>query len=526
MEEEDGMTVIRGAKALIVIVLVALVGMQVSLVHGSSSHAVVGAPQRGGNLVFAHGIDIKTLDPIKAVETETIYPLDMMYETLFVAAPNGQHLTPWLAAGYRLSKDKKTWTFTLRSGLKFSNGKPVTAADVKFSIDRNTKSGGFNFINSAIKRVSAPKANTVVIQTKYPWSPLLADLSLWANAVIPKNFGGESYAAFFKKPVGTGPFVLDHWSKGSELKLVRNSHYWQSGKPYLDSVTWTVVPDDNTRILQLKGGQIGIDAAPPYSTLSSLKSSPGVDVQVFPSTLETYVLLNEKAKPFQDVHVRRAIAYAIDRKALVRAVLFGNGAPACSFMAPTLPYNAQNFPCIAYSLQKAKREMAQSSVPKGFKTTLLVGGTDVYNESIAEIVQQQLAPLGIKVTLRKIDPGQVYTTESKFDYQMGMEGWSSDIADPDEQVSFMCDPVGGGANSYNTLYTNKNVIRWTRAAAREFNDAKRAQLYRKIQVQVNADSPWTSLVFAKNAFATSSKVHGFFVYPTGNYHLQDVWLSK
>src|SRR5439155_211835 len=125
--------------------------------------------------------------------------------------------------------------------------------------------------------------------------------------------------------------------KGVELKLVRNPNYWQKGKPYLDSVTYKLISDDNTRILELKGGQIQINEFPPFSSIKSLKATPGIVVSLFPSTRVDFLFINNRARPYGDVHVRRAIGDAIDRKAMIQAAFFGNATSANSYMPPNVP---------------------------------------------------------------------------------------------------------------------------------------------------------------------------------------------
>ena len=220
-------------------------------------------------------------------------------------------MVPQLATSYKVSSDKKTYTFTLRQGVKFSNGQPMTSKDVKFSIDQNTKaSQGWGFINTAIKSTSAPSPDTFVVHLKYPWAPLLADLSIFANGIIPDNYAGKSETAFYNAPIGTGPFKWDVWHKGQSLTLVKNPLYWQKGLPYLDSITWTDVASDNTRQQQLQGGQAQIDQFPAWSTVTNLQSTQGVHMNLFNSTQTNYLAFNETRKPFQDVHVRRAISLA------------------------------------------------------------------------------------------------------------------------------------------------------------------------------------------------------------------------
>jgi peptide/nickel transport system substrate-binding protein len=498
---------------------------------GGTGNTAQTTPQKGGDLVIARAADSQSMDKTSVFDNESIWILQQMFEMLYEVSPDGKSVKPWLATSYDLSPDKLSWTFHLRPNVKFSTGQVMTSADVKFSIDEaRSGTGGWQYLDTAIKSIDAPDPATVVIHTSYPWSPLLADIALFANGIVPNHYGGMTHDQFYgigknlPHPVGTGPFKWDHWTNGHDLKLVRNPNYWQPGKPYLDSVTWTLVSNDNTRDLQLKGGQINVDEFPPFSTVSSLQHTPGVVMDLFASTRTDYLLFNEKVKPFQDVHVRRAISYAIDRQALVKAVLFNNGTAANSFMPPQVPYYDPQSPGLQLDADKAKQEMALSSVPSGFSTTLNVGSGVVNENSIAQILQQELRPLGITVTLVPVDPSLEFTDIQNFKYSMGLEYWTMDIADPDELVTFAVDPAGG-AYSFYTNYSNPDVAGWTHDAEKTFDTKQRQSLYSKIQAQAAQDAFMGFLYYSPYLYANTSKTHGFFVYPTGNYHLEDVWLS-
>jgi peptide/nickel transport system substrate-binding protein len=137
-------------------------------------------------------------------DNESIWVFEQIFEPLYTVSDNGKTVIPWLATGYTVSKDKKTYTFTLRNGVKFSNGQPMTSKDVKFSIDQaRAAAQGWGYIDTAIKAVTDPTPATVVVSLKFPWAPLLADLSLFANDIVPDNYGGKTEAAFYQAPVGT-----------------------------------------------------------------------------------------------------------------------------------------------------------------------------------------------------------------------------------------------------------------------------------------------------------------------------------
>ena len=491
---------------------------------GGSTSA--GTPVHGGKLTFAAVQDAQSMNKSTVFDNNSIWIFEQIFQQLYTVSPDGKSVVPQLATGYKVSSDKKTYTFTLRQGVKFSNGQPMTSKDVKFSIDQNTKaSQGWGFINTAIKSTSAPSPDTFVVHLKYPWAPLLADLSIFANGIIPDNYAGKSETAFYNAPIGTGPFKWDVWHKGQSLTLVKNPLYWEKGKPYLDSITWTDVANDNTRQQQLQGGQAQIDQFPAWSTVTNLQSTQGVNMNLFNSTQTNYLAFNETRKPFQDVHVRRAISLALNRDALVKAVLFGHGKPANSLFPPQVPYYDPNTPGYQFNLAEAKKEMAQSSVPHGFSTSIVIPSGNSDYLTISTIVQSELKPLGINVKINQLDPNTENTQTQNLNYDMTLTLWTMDISDPDELATFAVDPKSG-AKSFFTMYNNPAVVNAAHEAERTLDTEKRQQLYNTLQTGAAKDAFMAFLYYSPYPYATTTNVHGFFVTPLGNMHMENVWLSK
>ena len=174
------------------------------------------APSSGGSgtLKYARTTGPTNLDPAAVIVAGDVYTLDQIFEPLYVTDVKGA-LQPHLATGHTVSADGKTYTFTLREGVKFSDGSAMTSADVAFSLLRNRDSKGpLSFLNGIITGVTAPTPTTVVVQLKQPWAPLISDISAFANAIVPNKLQGRTAAEFFAKPVGTGPFVVTSWTKG------------------------------------------------------------------------------------------------------------------------------------------------------------------------------------------------------------------------------------------------------------------------------------------------------------------------
>ena len=496
---------------------------------GSSSSGGAGGsagPVHGGNLIFDAVQDAQSMNNTTVFDNNSIWIFEQIFQPLYTVTNDGKNVRPYLATSYTISADKKTYTFTLRPGVKFSDGKPMTSADVKFSIDQNRKAtAGWAYLDSAIASVDDPSPGTVVIHLKFPWAPLLADLSIFANGIVPNNYDGQTEAQFYTHPIGTGPFMWDYWHKGQALKLVRNPFYWEKGKPYLNSVTWADVPSDNTRELNLKGGQAQIDQTPAWSTVDSLKTTPNVNMFLFPSTQTNYLAFNELRKPFADAHVRRAISFAINRNALVKAVLFGNGKPANSLFPPQVPFYQAATRGLQYSLTAARAEMAKSSVPHGFTTDILVPSGNSDYVTIATILQAELKPLGIKLNITELDPNTVNNDEQNLKYDMVLTLWTMDIPDPDELATFAVDPKSG-AKSFFTDYNNPTVVKDTHSAETTTDPTARQSLYNVVQADSAADAFMAYLYYSPYPYASTSNVHDFFVTPLGNMHMEDVWLSK
>ncbi len=490
-----------------------------------ATSSATGTPVKGGDLVVVRG-DIETsLVPSIPPDNASIWVLEEIFDTLLFPAQDGKSLLPGLATKWTQSKDGLSWTFNLRHGVKFSNGKAMSSKDVKFSIEENTKGSNWGFLNANISKITTPDANTVVISTKTPYSPLPSAIATFANAVIPYNYGGVSKDAFGKNPIGTGPFKLSKWTLGQSIKLVRNPYYWEAGKPYLNSVTFNLVTDSNTRANQLAGNQAQINEFPPFSSIKTLKGQSKITVSAFPSSATNFLVLNNSKAPFNDVHARRALAYLVDKNAINNAVLFGAGTPAGAFMWPAGWAHDASIKGRDYSVAKAKAELALSATPNGFSANIMIPSGNADQNSMAQILQAAAAQAGITLTIQQLDPSAWNDARSNKSFDICYTLVTTDMMDPDEIINV--DAVyNGGAFSLFTYYDNKDVAAWAAKAVTFQDQVKRKALYDKIQVQVEADAPLVPLYYAPVVYSYSKKVQNFHTYVTGNYNLRNVWLSK
>jgi peptide/nickel transport system substrate-binding protein len=524
----------------VVIAILASATMVVSACGGSSTttstagssgaaagSAAPAAPaEAGGDLVMARADEATSMLPWVPTDNASIWIIEEIYSTLLVPSADGLKVQPSLASKYVQSKDGLSWTFTLRDGVTFSNGTPVTSADVKFSIDQNRKKDApFYFLNEVITGIKTPDAKTVVFTTKVPWAPLPSIMALYANSIVPNNYGGKTAEAFNEAPIGSGPFTFDHWTKGSELKLLKNAKYWDTGKPKLDSVTFTVVADSNTRATQLAGSQIQINEYPPYSTVKALKAQSSVKVDAFQSSEVDYFGFNTSRKPFDDPKVRRAIAQAIDKDAIKSAVLFGNGETASTFFSPAQWSHDATAKALPFNLDAAKATLATSSVPTGFKTTMTISAGNQNQSSIAQLIQANLAKIGITVTLQTLDPSAVRDAKNAANYDMGLGLYTTDVIDPDEIARF-AGTFDGGPKLLYTQYNDPTASKLADQAASNQDQATRKTIYDKMQKIILDAAPYVPLYYAPSVYSYSNKVQGFKPGATGNYFLENVSLVK
>jgi peptide/nickel transport system substrate-binding protein len=250
-----------------------------------------------------------------------------------------------------------------------------------------------------------------------------------------------------------------------------------------------------------------------------------VVLEEFPAWEVDLLVMNEKLPQFADVHVRRAITYAIDRPAIVAAANFGTGLPAGSFFPPSLEYYSKATPVLDFSVSKAKAELAQSKYPKGFSTKILVDSGNAKFVTYATIIKSQLAAINIDVTITGLDHSAFETTFQKYDYEMFIDYAINDISDPDEMASFELNYKDGGSESYWSSFNDPAITAIVNEAEGEFNTTKRASLYAKIQELVAEAAPFVPIDYPPYIYATTKTVQGFNVNPGGAYRLEDVWLT-
>ncbi len=482
----------------------------------SPTSAQPNQPKKGGTLILARAGEVTNLDPHKVPAFTSARVFELVYSYLMRLDEN-LGVQPDLADSMpTTSSDGKTVTVKLRSGVKFHNGDPLTSADVKYTFDRilDTKTAAVarSFFTD-VDTITAPDATTVIFNLKNPNAALIAYMAHPNTGIVSKKIG-EANADLSKKETAIGS------------RFEANKDYYVSGQPYLYGIRINVVPDESglTAALRTKAADMAIitDA----KVARTLRGESGVTLDAKPSLSYNLLFVNTKRKPLDNLKVRQAIAYAIDRKAIIDAVAFGEGeitgpiAPAlANYALPTSQY-----PLYTRDVAKAKQLLQEANVgPVSF--TMLTQTTEpAYAKDIAQLVKAQLAEIGVEMKIETLEFTQWVDRWLKADFDMA-PGLNGGGPDPDFYVyRYFTDD---GNLNFVTSYKNpvsSDAIKQARAST---DVAKRKELYATAQKELVNGVPFIWLFVGRDYVATLPTTKGFTHLPTGSMvYLRQTWLDK
>ena len=467
--------------------------------------------------------DALSLDPIATSDNASIWAQLLLYDQLVRPTEDGTDLMPGLAESWEQSTDGTTYTFHLREA-KFSNGDPVTAEDVVFSLERAaSEASNWSRFFQPITAAEAVDDRTVTIKLDEPFTPLINNLAMFSAAILPADLVKSQGDAFFENPVGSGPFVLKEWQRGGKIVLAANPHYWQEGKPYVDGVELVVVGEDNSRVLQLRSGNLDAIIGVPFNQVKSLDADPNIAAGVANVFRVEFVQLNSKKEPFGDERVRQALNYAVDKEGIVQGILFGNGQVAVSSL-PAMAYHNEALEPYPHDPAKAQALLTEAGLGDGFSTTMLVPSGDVTYQQVASAIQANLAEVGVQVQLQLIESGAQWDTTKSGNYEMSLSYATSDTIDPDQLIGFTAvNPER--ANAYHTEWRSERLNELYEQERRTPDGPERGAMFKEMEQIVHDEAPYIFLYNMGAPYAYRSNVEGFAILPTSNWRLENVKLQ-
>jgi peptide/nickel transport system substrate-binding protein len=486
-------------------------------------------------LVVAVASDMQNLDPtLSSADVYTQEMLTNIYDWLIdyqvVDQPDGTKVADpsnfmgALAEKFEWSADGKSITFTLREGLKFSNGDPINAEAVKFTYDRIFDQQGVTpFLLSMAKvpdkdHVKVIDDRTIQFLVDEPNTLLLGNMAQFGHSILNPNVvkphmtADDPYAHEWLKAntAGTeqGPFRLESWEPGNQWVLVPNENYYGE-KPKLKRIIFKVIPDPSSRLAQLQSGAVDIAYEISTTDIKALEGDPNITIYRNTSRFVVFLGMNSKTPPFDNVKVRQAISYAVPYDTILNDVLNGYGIQLTSPIPNGTPYHTDEFFQYTHDPEKAKALLTEAGFPNGFETTLQVASGNQEGKETAVYVQQSLAEIGIKVTIQEL-PGAAFTEQLQ-KHELGFfffNNWISINNDPFYHLFWL---FRSDCCNY-TNYDNQHVWDLIDQYTINTDAAAREAAAMEIQQTIVDEAPWVFLYQPDDLTVMRSNVKGFIFY--------------
>jgi peptide/nickel transport system substrate-binding protein len=438
------------------------------------------------------GLDL-TATPASATAAVVFYNIQ---EALLKVDRHGK-IVPWLAERWNTS-DNKNYTFFLKHGVRFHNGREMKAADVKFVIDRamnpETKHPApANY--AAIGDIIVKDDYTITFALKTTTANFLLNMARQGSVIYPR----EAVDTLKSEPIGTGPYKLGEWVRGDRIVLVKNPDYHVKGLPKIDRVTYRFIADPNAALAALKAGDV--DAAmfglgPEH--IPDLQKDARFQVIIGETTNDVIMSMNNSKKPFSDVRVRRAVTYGISKPDVVKGAMFGLGRVIGTNVDPLNPYFVDMSGAMPYDPAKAKKLLAEAGYPKGFEAVLKVAPQYYYTVRTGEVLADQLSKIGVKVRIEQIEWGQWLSRVWKdADYDLTIIGHAEawDIANyANPKYYFRYDSA-----EFQKLFQESEIT---------VDDKARRELYVKMQKKLVEDAPVVWLYIHPRLAVTKKGLQG------------------
>jgi peptide/nickel transport system substrate-binding protein len=473
-------------------------------------------------LTVAQGSDVVSLSPHKTNDQPSARVMRQIYDTLVVQT-EALEMEPGLASSWT-QVDDLTWDFTIREGVTFHNGDPLTASDVAFTLNRlkdpETAAPG-RFIVGALESIEATDEMTVRITTARPFAPILAHLAHTATSILNERAvteAGEDYGTTVV--VGTGPFSFVSWEVASQIVLERNPDWW-GGEVIPERVVFRPITEGSVRSIELEAGAIDIAYTLEPRDALRLRETAGITMAEIETLTTAYVGFNAQKEPFDDVRVRQAINHAVDAATIVDVIYEGFGFPANSPISSQVFGANTDLEAYEYDPERARQLLSDAGLGGGFSTTLWTNDNPLRIQ-IAEIVQAQLGEVGIQVEVQVLEWSTYLSDTAAGAHDMFILGWVTVTADADYGLYALFHSSQFGSAGNRTFWSSPRVDELLDLGRQESDPELRRSYYFEAQEIIAEEAPWIFLNTSIEANATLDSVTGFVPHPAGHHRLYNV----
>jgi len=516
----------------------------------TAAPAAATTPQAGGEITVVYKDDLATLDPAVGYDWTNWPAIKLVFDGL-LDYDETTNLMPRLAEAMpEVSDDATVYTFKLRQGVKFQNGRELTADDVVYSLTRvldpNTKSPGAGFYvgikgaqdfidgkATSVAGIEVVDPLTVKFTLNQPDVTFLNKIALNFAFIVPKEEVEKAGENFGHAPVGTGPYTLSEWQSGQYLTFERNPDYFFEGLPHLDKIRIEVGVEPDVALLRLERGEIQLMGdPPPGADWTRISSDPAWAnrIERQPQVSTIYIAINTTIAPFDNLLVRQALNQAIDKAHIIQ-LLNGRGTVANQVLPPLMPGYDTSYTGYAYDPDGAKALLTKAGFPDGFETTIECIAVDP-QPKLCESFQQDLDKVGIKLTINSLAAPIVIDDagngKNPLTWSGGL-GWIQDYPDPDDFYAPIlgCDSnVAGGWNW--PRYCNEDVHAQSQKLLAMTDRDARMQAYGPFFKSIMDDAVWVSVYNGEYTIAHAENLHGdpTLTHPEHLFRYENMWLSQ
>jgi len=529
-----------------------LTKLSLAVLAMTSTAAFAAAPK---TFVYCSEASPSYLSPVLGTDGATIDASGQaMFNGLTTFERGTTNVIPALAEKWDVSEDGKTYVFHLRKGVKFHSNKDFkptrdfNADDVVFSFNRQldpnhpyhkVSGGSYEYfigmdMQNIIDKVEKVDDYTVKISLKVPNAPFLANLAMDFASIYSAQYADAMAKAktpekLDSAPIGTGPFEFVSYQKDSAVRYKAFENYWQ-GKAKIDRLVFSITPDASVRYAKLQKGECHAAPYPNSADIAKLKADSNITLLTKPGLNVGYLNFNVQKAPFDNVTVRQALNYAVNKDAIIESVYQGAGQVAKNPIPPTMWSYNDEVKDYAYDPEKAKALLKEAGFENGFETDLwAMPVSRPYNPNarrMAELVQADWEKVGVKAKIVSYEWGEYLKRMRAGDHQTGMMGWTGDNGDPDNFLNTLlsCAAVESGSNYANFCHKEFNDL--VTKAAQVTDPAERTALYQQAQLVFKEQAPWITIAHSTTYFPVRKEVKGYVIDPFGLHNFYAVELEK
>ncbi|MDW7669294.1 MAG: ABC transporter substrate-binding protein [Bacillota bacterium] len=468
-------------------------------------------------LVIGSGFDIDGMDPHGTGSLVSMKIVTNIYDTLFKVDPEG-NISQQLVENWEESEDKLTYTFKLKEGVMFHNGEELKASDAVFSIRRGMESPYAGAIFMSVEGAEEVSEYEFKVNLKYPYAPFLYAMATPLSSILNEkavNDGGDDYS---RNPIGTAAYKFVSWEPGDRVVLEANNN-WHMGEVPIKNLIFRVLPDLSTAAISLENEEIDLLLDVSTTDRQRIQDNPDLELIESPSHQYIYLGFNMELEMFQDINIRQAVAYAIDKEGINEVATEGVGTVAQNHLTSSIFGFSPDVKGYEQDMEKAKDLISQSSYPDGFECNVIL--RDEETKKAAQVIKSNLAEIGIEMNVETLERAAHLERGKNGDFDMILSSWSSPVPDADYSLNFLFHSKMINAMNLSR-YSNPEIDELILEGEMQLEEEVRLDIYEEILETLKNDLPTIPLYYKTSTIAANNDLQNVKASPSSTYYFYEL----